>query len=77
MSEVTQQQESSSGPRCPNHGCPLILAPGQKTLTKGEAPCAISGALFDFEQSVQEGATKKDKFGNIIHSFSVKGPGEE
>ena len=76
MTEVSQEQQSSTGPRCPNHGCPLILAPGQKMQTKGVAPCAISKVEFEFEQSVEEGGEKKDKFGNIVRNFSVKGPSD-
>lgn len=63
-----------TGPRCPNHGCPLMLAPGQKRDTKGEAPCAISKVMFDFTQEVTSGETKKDKFGNTIRTFKVEGP---
>lgn len=73
----TKTSSHTDGPRCPNHGCPLILADGQKKLTKGEAPCAISGAMFDFTQSVEEGEQKKDKFGNIINIYTVTGPDEE
>lgn len=74
MSNVTKTQASSTGPRCPNHNCPLILSPGEKRLKKGAAPCAISKVLFEYTQDTMDGSTKKDKFGNIINSFSVSGP---
>ncbi len=64
------------GPKCPNHHCPLMLTPEQKRMNKGTAACPLSGALFDFEQSVQTGSVKKDKFGNIVKEWKVTGEEE-
>jgi hypothetical protein len=53
-----------------------MLTPEQKRMNKGTAACPLSGALFDFEQSVQTGSVKKDKFGNIVKEWKVTGEEE-
>jgi hypothetical protein len=61
----------------PNHGCPLVLAPGQKMLTKGSAPCMISKVQFDFSQDVQESKMMKDRNGKLIEHKTWVVDGED
>ena len=64
---------SKSGPRCPNHGEPLEIPLKDKHLTKGRAPCPISGAMFEYEQETDTAKLKIDVFGNLTTEYIVKG----
>lgn len=55
------------GPKCPNHGCPLITAAGSKTAGKGRAPCQESNVMFDYEVDATETRAVKGKDGAITH----------
>lgn len=53
-----------SGPKCPNHGCPLEDM-GFPRKTKGVATCPVSGAQFAYEADVDETKNTVDKNGNV------------
>lgn len=65
-----------SVPRCPNHNCPLTLTTKERGQTTGASPCPISGAMFDWSQSIKDGDVKHDKFGNPLLEFKVTGEDE-
>lgn len=68
-----------SGPKCPNHGCRLLVETADRMKKKGQSRCEVSGALFDWQQRThdQSGNQLKDKFGNIFYEFTVTGDGED
>lgn len=78
MAEVSFTSTTSSHvPKCPNHGCQLLLDATQQTALKGQAPCEISGALFEFSQDTTTTETSYDKFGNVIQEKKWNVTGEE
>lgn len=66
----------SFGPKCPNHGCPLVDLPFPLPA-KGSAPCEVSGAMFDFEVEVDQTKVVKDKDGNITKAVGWRLSGSD
>ena len=63
-----------SAPRCPNHGCELLLTSEQRTQTSGISPCPESNCPFAWTQEVRthEQEMKVDKFGNPVKDVTWK-----
>lgn len=63
-----------TGPKCPNHGCPLDGIPKPMPL-KGEGICPVSGAHFAYEVDGDKTELKRDSSGNMfeVKTFNVTG----
>jgi hypothetical protein len=71
------KKQLSSFPRCPNHGCALEIDKKDMGKSKGEAPCPVSGAMFDWEMKPETESKVVDKYGNVTTVCEIHVDGNE